>query len=131
FVAVTTNVLKTVWFKGATSGPHYSKITLIQGNEAGNQSRLSLDDPLSPSATLKDVNLPTLLQSTASDSNSLPYDADDIKTLAALTKALTHGGYQFATIDATILQPINGLHFKTRFDNLTPTDPKKTVVKPG
>ncbi|MBO1690698.1 hypothetical protein HJW02_13740, partial [Akkermansia sp. GGCC_0220] len=67
---------------------------------------LTIVDPLSPSATLKAVNLPTLLQITASDSNALPYDADEIKALSALTKALNQGGYQFATIDETVLQPI-------------------------
>ena len=120
-----------MWFKDTTSDPHHSEITLIQATEEDNQPLLTIVDPLSPSATLKAANLPTLLQITASDSNALPYDADEIKALSALTKALNQGGYQFATIDETVLQPINGLHFKTRFDNLKPLVAKKTVVKAG
>ena len=129
--AIPTNFLQTLWFKDTTSDPHHSEITLIHATEEDNQPLITIVDPLSPSATLKAFNLPTLLQITASDSNALPYDADEIKALSALTKALNQGGYQFATIDETVLQPINGLHFKTRFDNLKPLVAKKTVVKAG
>ncbi|ARY90788.1 MULTISPECIES: hypothetical protein [Lacticaseibacillus] len=129
--SIPANFLQTLWFKDTTTDSQHSEITLIQATENDNNTLLTIVNPLSADATLKAVNLPTLLQITASDSHALPYDDDEVKALSALTKALNQGGYQFSSIDETVLQPVNGLHFKTRFDNLKPLVAKKTVVKAG
>ena len=129
--SIPTPFLQTLWLQDTTADAHHSEIAVIQTTQDDNNTLLTIVDPLSDDAKLKAVNLPTLLQITAADSNAMTYDAETVKALSALAKALNQGGYRFTTVDETVLQPVNGLSFKTRFDNLKPLVAKKAVIKAG
>ena len=100
-----------------TSG--HSQITVYLATDSDNLPLLVIDSPLLAKATLLARNLPTLLQVTAKDDGQVQFDETQLTALAILIKGLYAADYAFKTVDETVLQPVDGLTFKTKYDNTT------------
>lgn len=112
-----------------TSG--HSQITLYLASADANLELLVIDSPLLDSATLVARNLPTLLQVTAKEEADLPFDDNELSALSLLIKALYDADFAFKTVDETVLQPVDGLTFKTKYDTTRTIEAAKLVAKAG
>lgn len=100
-----------------TSG--HSQITIYLATDSDNLPLLVIDSPLLDNATMLARNLPTLLQVTAKDDQTSPFDDNQLTALSTLVRGLYAADYGFKTVDETVLQPVDGLTFKTKYNNLT------------
>ncbi|WP_461225153.1 hypothetical protein [Lacticaseibacillus suihuaensis] len=116
-----------LWFDATVGDADHSTITLYLAGPDSNQELLAIDGPFTQDAKLKAKNLPTLLQVTAEDP-TLDYTDAEVTALIALIKCLYTADFAFTTIDETVLQPVAGLSFKTRYTNVRTLNVTKTVA---
>lgn len=108
-----------LWFSPEIRTSGHSQITVYLATDADNLPLLIIDSPLLDKATLLARNLPTLLQVTAKDDSQVQFDETQLAALSTLIKGLYAADYGFKTVDETVLQPVEGLTFKTKYDNTT------------
>lgn len=106
-----------VWLGTEATQPDRSTIVFNYATSDGNTVLLTIVDPLSKEAKLTADGLPTLAQVRPDAAEPTPYDADTLVAIAALTKLLATAGYEFASIDDTVMQPVADLTFATKYDN--------------
>ncbi|MCI1985849.1 MAG: hypothetical protein LKJ69_07640 [Lactobacillus sp.] len=112
-----------------TSG--HSQITVYLASAEDNLELLVIDSPLLDSAALVARNLPTLLQVTAKEDVTLPFDDNELAALSVLIKGLYDADFAFKTVDETVLQPVDGLTFQTKYDNTRAVTTTKLVEAAG
>lgn len=120
-----------LWLAPELRSSGHSQITAYLATDSENLPLFVIDSPLLDSASLVAKNLPTLLQVTAKDETPLAYDENQLTALSILTKGLYHADYAFKTVDETVLQPVDGLTFKTKYDNTTKLTAAKHVDTAG
>lgn len=125
------NFSSRLWVNAVASQPDHSNIIFYLANETANQELFSITDPLAAGAKLAASNLPTLLQVTAADDDQVQFEDDEITSLSAIIKALYNADYSFASVDETVLQPVNGLTFTPRYHNVSTLATTATVKEPG
>ncbi|KRM86602.1 hypothetical protein [Lacticaseibacillus thailandensis] len=126
-----TEFMDRFWLKTSADDAEHSTITAFLANKGDNHELLSIVNPLSTDGYLQATDLPTLLQITAQDGPKVDYTEAELKALSALTKALYATGYRFRGVDETVLQPVAGLTFGTKFDNAAPLTNSATITEPG
>lgn len=120
-----------LWFAPEIRTSGHSQITIYLATDSDNLPLLVIDSPLLDKATLLARNLPTLLQVTAKDDSQVQFDDAQLTALSVLIKGLYAADYGFKTVDETVLQPVEGLTFKTKYDNTTTLVTSKHVDKAG
>lgn len=126
-----TDFMDRFWLQSTATDSEHSTITAFLASDGDNHELMSIIDPLSTDGYMVATNLPTLLQITAQDGPQIDYSESEMKALSALTKALYATGYQFRSVDETVLQPVAGLTFGTKFDNDNPLTNSATITEPG
>ncbi|WP_225046770.1 hypothetical protein [Lacticaseibacillus kribbianus] len=116
-----------LWYEVSVGDADRSTITLYLAGTSSNQELLTIDGPFTKEAKLVAKNLPTLLQVTAEDP-TLDYTDAEVTALIALIKCLYTADLAFTSIDETVLQPVDGLHFKTRYTTVRTLNVTKTVA---
>ncbi|WP_179396269.1 hypothetical protein [Lacticaseibacillus absianus] len=105
-----------LWVDLTVADVDHSTLTFHLASADHNQDLLAIEAPLGPDAKLVAKNLPTLLQVTAAEP-VLDYTDAEVQALSAMIKVLYTADLGFKRIDETVLQPVDGLTFKTRYDN--------------
>ncbi|WP_125704742.1 hypothetical protein [Lacticaseibacillus daqingensis] len=113
---VADDFASRLWFDVTMADVDHSAITFHLASADHNQDLLTIDTPLGDSAKLVAKSLPTLIQVTATEP-VLDYTDSEVTALSAMIKVLYTADLAFARIDETVLQPVDGLTFKTRYDN--------------
>lgn len=129
--ALHPDFIKRLWLNAQTPEPDHSVITFYLASETENIALLTLQNPLTHEGHLKAENLPTLAQMTHSGEEALQYSAEDVNALSVLVKILYTADYRFNTIDETVLQPIDGLAFETKYDDTSIIAVDQPVAQPG
>lgn len=126
-----SDFLDQLWLKPVVHDTEHTTIVFFQATTAGNKELFTIVDPLQIDGRLVASNLPTLLQITAKTDDAISYTDAELTALIALIKALYAAGYSFRTVDETVLQPVDGLNFTTKFDISQPQTASVTVEKAG
>ncbi|MFD1392540.1 hypothetical protein ACFQ3L_02915 [Lacticaseibacillus jixianensis] len=119
-----------LWFEPAVGDGDHSTIKVYLASPDQNTELLAIEGILTDSGRLVAKNLPTLLQITAKEPD-LPYTAAEVHALAAMIKVLYTADLTFATIDETVLQPVDGLSFATKFDSSKPLSTTVEIKSSG
>ncbi|KRM56232.1 hypothetical protein [Lacticaseibacillus sharpeae] len=127
----TSNFFKQLWLKPVVPDADHTTIVFFQATPDGNKELFTIVDPLRTDGRLVASNLPTLIQITAKSDDALGYSDDEVTALIAMVKELYAAGYAFRTVDETVLQPVDGLTFATKFDTSRPLLASATVQEAG
>lgn len=119
-----------LWFEPKVGDGDHSTITINLASPDKNIELLTIDGALTPNGRLVAKNLPTLLQVTAKEPD-LGYTDAEVQALAAMIKVLYTADLTFATIDETVLQPVDGLSFATKFDSSKPLSTTVEIKSSG
>lgn len=119
-----------LWFEPKVGDGDHSTITIYLASPDKNTELMTIDGALTPNGRLIAKNLPTLLQITAKDPE-LDYSDSELQALGAMIKVLYTADLSFATIDETVLQPVDGLSFATKFDNSKPLSTTVEIKSSG
>ncbi|WP_125580456.1 MULTISPECIES: hypothetical protein [Lacticaseibacillus] len=117
--SIAATFVERLWFQPAVGDGDRSTITIYLASPDKNQELLVIDGGLTEDGHLIAKNLPTLLQITAKDPD-LGYPDDEVRAMSQMIKVFYTAGLRFRTIDETVLQPVDGLAFTTKFDNGQP-----------
>lgn len=130
---IARDFISRLWVSPVTTQADHSSIVFYLANENSNQELFAIVDPLRPEARLAATNLPTLLQVTAAPDAAQPnaFSDDEMQALSTLIKLLYTADYSFKTVDETVLQPVNGLTFATKFHNGKELTNSLNVAAPG
>ncbi|WP_127849101.1 hypothetical protein [Lacticaseibacillus hulanensis] len=122
---------KQLWLKPVVPDTEHTTIVFFQATPDGNKELFTIVDPLRTDGRLVASNLPTLLQITSKNDDAVTYTDEELTALIALVKELYTAGYGFRTVDETVLQPVDGLTFATKFDTSLPVKAFATVQEAG
>jgi len=127
---VSSDFLDRIWIESAANTPEQSGLKFNLETKTGTLGLFSVMNPLSDDGHLVSENLPTLLQITAKDAE-LVFTQAELDQLSTIIKVLYTADYRFLSIDDTVLQPIDQLSFKTKYDNTQPLTTTVHVDEPG
>lgn len=125
-----TDFAKRLWLQAVAPNATHTTIVFFLATPENNRELFTLVDPLRTDGRLVSSNLPTLEQITAKDSE-LDFSDEEITALIVLIKEMYAAGYGFRSVDETVLQPVDGLSFNTKFDTSKPVTASKDVTAAG
>jgi hypothetical protein len=123
--------MDALWLKPVVPDTEHTTIVFFQATPEGNKELFTIVDPLRTDGRLVASNLPTLIQITSKNDDALGYSDSEVTALIAMVKELYTAGYTFRTVDETVLQPVDGLTFATKFDTSRPIKASATVQEAG
>jgi hypothetical protein len=123
--------MDALWLKPVVPDTEHTTIVFFQATPEGNKELFTIVDPLRTDGRLVASNLPTLIQITSKNDDALGYSDSEVTALIAMVKELYTTGYTFRTVDETVLQPVDGLTFATKFDTSRPIKASATVQEAG
>ncbi|MFD1430842.1 hypothetical protein [Lacticaseibacillus mingshuiensis] len=126
-----TDFAKRLWLDPIAPQPEHGAVNFYLAGDGKNTLLMTLQDALTDDARLVAVNLPTLIQITATDPERQPFEPDELTALSLITKALYTADYSFKTVDETVLQPVDGLAFATREDDTKTVAKQQAVTQAG
>ncbi|WP_155286932.1 hypothetical protein [Lacticaseibacillus zhaodongensis] len=125
-----TDFMDRLWIQSVAPNASHTTLVFFLAAADSNQELFTLVDPLSTDGHLVSSNLPTLEQITAKD-GKLEFTDKEIDALIVLVKQMYAAGYGFHDINETVLQPVDGLTFQTKFDTSKPITTSQKVTAPG
>lgn len=125
-----SDFMNRLWIQSVAPNSSHTTLVFFLAGQDNNQELFTVVDPLTTDGHLVSSNLPTLDQITADDVK-LDYSDGEISALVILIKEMYAAGYSFRDISETVLQPVDGLTFNTKFDTSKPTTTSQQVVTAG
>lgn len=125
-----SDFMNRLWLQAVAPNAAHTTIVFFLATPESNRELFTLVDPLRTDGRLVSSNLPTLAQITAKDSD-LDFTDEELTALIILIKEMYAAGYGFRTVDETVLQPVDGLTFNTKFDTSKPVTATKEVAEAG
>ncbi|WDF83022.1 hypothetical protein PQ472_01900 [Lacticaseibacillus pabuli] len=125
-----TDFNSRLWMQSVAPSAEHTTIVFFLATEDENRELFTVVDPLSTDGYIVASNLPTLPQITG-DEDDLGYNEDELRGLSVLIREMYAAGYNFRTVDETVLQPVDGLTFTTKFDTSNAVSESEMVMEPG
>lgn len=125
-----TDFTNRLWMQAVAPNAEHTTIVFFLATEDENRELFSIIDPLTTDGYIAASNLPTLPQITG-DEDDLGYTDDELSGLSVLIREMYAAGYNFRTVDETVLQPVDGLTFTTKFDTSNTVSGSQMVMEPG
>ncbi|KRM71913.1 hypothetical protein [Lacticaseibacillus brantae] len=128
---ISDTFLANVWPETVANDGTHSAIGFNLNRDGSNLAMFTISNPLDSEASLVANNLPTLLQVTAKEQSDLGYADQELTALSNMIKSLYTANYTFKQLDDTVLQPVDQLTFKTKYDNNVTISSHAHVVEAG